>query len=105
MTKPILIDLPHNLGAEEAKSRMRGGIGKLEDHLPGRAEVESSWSGDRMNLKVRAMGQEVSGHIDVEDRKVRLELMLPPFLAMLGSHIEGLLRKGGTDLLEDKTKK
>jgi hypothetical protein len=105
MAKPIVIDLPHTLGAEEAKRRMRSGIGKLPDHIPGGGEVESSWDGDRMNLRVTAMGQEVSGHIDVQERKVRLELMLPAFLALFAGKIEGLLRGKGTDLLEDKSKK
>lgn len=106
MNKPLSIDLPHSLGAEEAKRRMRGGIGKLKDHIPGgAADVAARWDGDRMFLDVRALGQEVTGHIDVFDSIVRLELMMPPLLAMLGHKIEGLIRRGGTELLEDRTKK
>jgi hypothetical protein len=106
MNKPIVIDLPHRLGAEEAKRRMQGGIGKLKDHIPGGgAQVESSWQGNRMNLRVQAMGQEVAGHIDVHEAKVTLELMLPAFLAMLAGPIEAMLRKGGSELLEDNSKK
>ena len=105
MNKPISIDLPHNLGAEEAKRRMQGGIGKLKDHIPGRAEVDSRWEGDRMHLRVQAMGQEVVGHIDVFETKVTLELMLPAFLAMFAGPVEALLRKGGAELLEDRKKK
>jgi len=105
MTKPIVVNLPHRLGAEEAKNRMRKGIGKLPDHIPGGGQVESNWDGDRMNLRVTAMGQEVSGHIDVQEKSVRLELMLPAFLALFAGKIEGLLRDRGTDLLEDKSKK
>lgn len=106
MNKPIVVDLPHNLGAEEAKRRMQGGIGKLKDHIPGgSAEVQSSWQGDRMNLRVQAMGQEVSGHIDVHEKKVTLELMLPGFLAMFAGPIEAMLRNRGTEMLEDKSKK
>ena len=105
MNKPMVVDLPHRLGAEEAKRRMRNGIGKLPDHIPGGGQVESNWVGDRMNLRVTAMGQEVSGHIDVHESKVHLELMLPAFLAMFGSKIEGLLRNKGTELLEDKSTK
>ena len=105
MTKPIVVDLPHSLGAEEAKRRMREGIGKLPDHIPGGGQVESGWEGDRMNLRVTAMGQEVSGHLDVHERKVRVELMLPAFLALFAGKIEGLLRDRGTELLEDKSKK
>lgn len=105
MDKPIVINLPHRLGAAEAKRRMQGGIGKLQDRIPGGAVVESAWAGDRMNLSVKAMGQEVAGHIDVQDANVRLELTLPAFLAMFAGKIEGLLRKGSAELLEDKTKR
>lgn len=106
MNKPLSVDLPHNLGAEEAKRRMQGGIGRLKDHVPGgSAQVESRWEGDRMYLEVRAMGQEVTGHIDVEQRKVRLELMVPPVLALFAGKIEGLIRARGAELLEDKSAK
>jgi hypothetical protein len=103
MAQPLVIDLPHSLGVEEAKRRMKTGIGRLWDHVPGGAsEIESSWEGDRMHLVVRAMGQEVRGHIDVHDRFVRLELMLPAFLALLGRKLQGLLARGASDMLEDK---
>src|SRR3546814_9650741 len=93
MNRPIVINLPHNLGAEEAKRRMQGGIGRLKDHIPGDAvDVRSSWEGDRMHLDVRALGQEVTGYIDVMDTKVRLEFTLPAFLALFAGTIEGLLR-------------
>ena len=106
MQKPIHIDLPHRLGAEEAKRRMQGGIGKLKDHIPGGgAQVESSWQGDRMNLRVQAMGQEVSGHIDVHETKVRVELMLPAMLSLFAGQVEGLLRSKGAEMLEDKSGK
>ena len=106
MTQPMIVNLPHRLGREEAKRRLRGGIGKLKDHVPGgAAEVESRWDGDRMYLTVKAMGQEVAGHIDVEDAKVRLELVLPAFLALFASKIEALFRKKGGELLEDKSGK
>ena len=106
MNKPIVVDLPPRLGAEEAKARMQRGIGKLKEHIPGgNAEVQSSWQGDRLNLRVQAMGQEVSGHIDVHETKVTVELMLPAFLAMFAAPIEAMLRKRGTEMLEDKSKK
>ncbi len=103
MNKPLVVDLPHRLGAEEAKRRMRTRIGQLSDHVPGGAQVESNWVGDRMNLRVTAMGQEVSGHIDVYESKVTLELMLPAFLAMFAGKIEGYLKSKGTEMLEDRS--
>jgi hypothetical protein len=105
MTKPIKVDLPHSLGAAEAKRRMQNGIGKLKDFIPGGGKVESSWEGDRMNLSVQAMGQEVTGHLDVMEQVVRMELMLPPILALFAGKIEALMRSRGTEMLEDKSKR
>lgn len=104
MTVPITVDLPHSLGAAEARRRIAGGIGRLKDHIPGgAAEVRSSWQGDRMDLRVTAMGQEVNARIDVQERVVRVEMVLPPLLAFFGRQIEGLLRREGGALLEDKS--
>lgn len=103
MTKPIVIDLPHKLGAAEAKRRIGSGIGRLKDHIPGgSAHVESAWEGDRMNLRVHAMGQEVTGHLDVRETLVHVELTLPAFLSLFAGQVEGLLRTRGTELLEDR---
>jgi hypothetical protein len=103
MTKPMIVDLPHTLGAAEAKRRIGGGIGQLRDHIPGGAEVRSAWEGDRMNLSVQAMGQEVAARIDVLETVVRLEVQLPAFLSFFGNKVEGLIRRHGTELLEDKS--
>ena len=106
MTKPLVVDLPHSLGAEEAKRRIAGGIGRLPDHIPGgAAEIQSRWEGDRLNLLVKAMGQSVDSRIDVQERIVRVEMVLPLFLSAFAGKIEGFLRQRGTDLLEDKSNK
>jgi hypothetical protein len=104
MTKPITIDLPHKLGADEAKRRIAGGIGRLEQYVPGGADVRSSWAGNRFDLVVAAMGQEVNCSIDVQERIVRVEMLLPPLLAIFAGKIRDSLTRRGTELLEDKTK-
>jgi hypothetical protein len=104
MTKPITIDLPHKLGADEAKRRIAGGIGRLAHYVPGGADVRSSWSGNRLDLVVGAMGQEVNCTIDVQERIVRVEMLLPPLLAMFGGKIRDALTRRGTELLEDRSK-
>ena len=71
--------------------------------IPGGAMVDSSWAGDRMNLSVQAMGQEVRAIIDVEEKLVRLQLDLPPMLSFFGKKIEALIRHQGTQMLEDKS--
>ncbi|HEV2079566.1 MAG TPA: polyhydroxyalkanoic acid system family protein [Allosphingosinicella sp.] len=105
MTKPLVVDLPHTLGVEEAKRRMQGSMGKLKDHIPGgTADVSAEWNGDRMHLIVNAMGQEVSANIDVMETVVRVEVMLPGMLSFFGSQIQGYLQSVGGQLLEDKSK-
>ena len=106
MTTPIQVDLPHNLGAAEARRRIEGGIGRLEDFIPGGgAEVRSAWTGDRLGLNVAAMGQDVNAQIDVRDTFVRVELLLPPALSFFRPIIETALRKKGGALLEDRSTK
>ena len=101
---PIAIDLPHKLGAEEARRRIERGVGNLKDHIPGAAEVRSAWSGDQLGLQIMAMGQEVNARLDVRETLVHLEMLLPPALAFFARPIEAALSHGGAALLEDKTK-
>lgn len=106
MAAPISFDLPHRLGAEEAKRRIAGGIGDLRNYIPGgAADVQSHWTGDSMALRVAAMGQEVNARIDVGEQVVHLEVVLPPALSFFGRAIEAALRRGGAELLEDKSGK
>jgi len=105
MSGPISVDLPHRLGAAEAKRRIGANIGSLTGHLPSGAQVRSAWEGDTMKLGIGVMGQEVSADIDVRENVVRLTVNLPPALAFFGKAIEAGLRRGAPDLLEDRTKK
>ena len=101
MTQPIDVDLPHNLGKEEARRRIASNIHKLQEHIPGGAQVQSGWNGDQLTLDVAAMGQAVTATIDVMDSKVHLKVLLPPMLGMFGGMIQAALQKKGGALLED----
>ncbi|MGQ0660015.1 polyhydroxyalkanoic acid system family protein [Sphingosinicella sp.] len=101
---PIAIDLPHSLGAAEARRRIENGVGNLKDHIPGAAEVRSAWNGDQLGLQIMAMGQEVNARLDVRESLVHLEMLLPPALAFFAKPIEAALRHGGTAMLEDKSR-
>ncbi|HEX4801347.1 MAG: polyhydroxyalkanoic acid system family protein [Myxococcales bacterium] len=101
MTQPIEVDLPHSLGKDEARRRIANNLHKLEQHIPGGAQVQSGWTGDQLNLDVAAMGQSVAAQIDVMDNKVHLKVLLPPMLGMFSGLIQGVLQKKGSVLLED----
>lgn len=103
MSGPITVDLPHNLGAEEAKRRIAANMGSLTGHLPAGAAVVPVWEGNRLKLDIGAMGQELSAGIDVEERVVRVSVLLPPALAFFSKAIEAGLQRSGGALLEDKS--
>ena len=103
MSNPISVDVPHRLGAEEARRRIAGGVGSLQNFIPGAADVRSTWNGDQLALQIGMMGQEVDARIDVRDALVRVELVLPPALAFFGKAIEAGIRRTGAELLEDRS--
>jgi putative polyhydroxyalkanoate system protein len=104
MAQPIEVDLPHKLGKEEARRRIANNTHKLQEQIPGGAQVNSSWSGDQLNLKVQALGETVDALIDVQDTKVHLKVLLPGMLGMFGGMIQAALQKKGHVLLEDHHK-
>jgi putative polyhydroxyalkanoate system protein len=104
MTQPIDVDVPHNLGKDEARRRIANNLHKLQEHIPGGAQVQSGWTGDQLNLDVAAMGQAVAASIDVMENKVHLRVLLPPMLGMFSGMIQAALQKKGSVLLEDHSK-
>jgi hypothetical protein len=95
------IDLPHTLGREEARRRIKARIGELPGHMPGgAAEVRSSWPDEyRMALDVAALGQSVSAMLDIEESRIRISLELPPMLRFAAGAIEAAIRRKGDSLL------
>ena len=104
MQQPIEVDLPHNLGKDEARRRIVNNVHRLTDHIPGGAQVESGWTGDQLNLRIQAMGESVQSAIDVQETKVRVKVLLPGRLGMFSGLIQGALQKKGSVLLEDHHK-
>jgi len=105
MSAPISVDVPHQLGAAEAKRRIGANIGSLTSHLPAGAQVRSAWDGDKMKLDVGVLGQQIPAELDVRESVIRVSVLLPPALAFFGKAIEAGLRRSAPDLLEDRSKR
>lgn len=104
MSQPVTVDVPHSLGAAEAKRRIQANIGGLGGKLPAGAQVRPVWEGDRLRLDVTMLGQTAEAELDILDSLVRIKVLLPPALAFFRQAIEAGLRQGGAVLLEDRTK-
>jgi hypothetical protein len=98
----LSVDVPHDLGAAEARRRIAGSTDRLISRLPAGATARPQWSGDRLLLDIDALGQSLTASLDVQERIVRVEVALPPALAFLRPLLETGIRRAGTELLEDK---
>ncbi|MDB5717412.1 MAG: hypothetical protein JWM38_839 [Sphingomonas bacterium] len=52
-----------------------------------------------MALEVAAMGQRLSATLDVEDRLIRVSLVLPPMLGFMSGAISAAVQRKGAELL------
>jgi Putative polyhydroxyalkanoic acid system protein (PHA_gran_rgn) len=103
MATPIIISVPHQLGRAEARRRIEAGFTKMINLLPGGSGTRSErWEGDRLIFSVAALGQTVSGVIDVRDAAVVMEIELPGVLGVLAGGLKKRLEKMGQLLLTRK---
>ena len=99
MPAPLVVSIPHRLGREEAVRRLKGGLTRAAASVPMLNVDEERWQGDRMIFRVRALGQAASGHIDVEDDHVRLEVTLPWLLQRFAEAARAAIQNRGNLLL------
>jgi hypothetical protein len=58
---PLVITIPHKLGKEEALRRVKPALGTSSASFPMLKVEEEVWSGDRLDFRVRALGQVAAG--------------------------------------------
>jgi hypothetical protein len=64
---------------------------------------EETWQGDRMVFRVRALGQAASGHLDVADDHVQLEVTLPYLLQRFAEAAQIAIKNRGHLLLTKRS--
>jgi Putative polyhydroxyalkanoic acid system protein (PHA_gran_rgn) len=102
MTEPLVISIPHKLGKDEALRRVKPALGKASASFPVLTVEDETWSGDRMDFRVRALGQVAAGKVRVGDSDVRLEVTLPWLLHKFAEAVQRTVRGRGRILLEKK---
>jgi hypothetical protein len=99
MSAPLVVSIPHSLGRDEAMRRLKSGLSRAATTMPVLSVDEERWDDNRMSFRVRAMGQVASGHLDVEDSHVRLEVTLPWLLQRFAEVAQAAIQKRGQLLL------
>ena len=103
MAAPLVVSIPHRLGRDEAVRRLKIGLTRAASTIPVLKVDEERWDGDRMMFRIRALGQAASGHIDVADDHVRLEVTLPWLLQRFAEAAQIAIRNRGNLLLTKRS--
>jgi hypothetical protein len=103
MSAPLVVSIPHSLGREEAARRLKTGLTRATTSVPMLKVDEERWDGDRMIFRVRAMGQAASGHVDVAEDHVTVEVLLPWLLQRFAEVAQAAIKSRGNLLLTKKS--
>ena len=103
MSKPLVVVVPHQLGRAEARRRLETGLASLAQTFGEKlTSVDQAWTGDRLDVNVKALGQSVAAGLDVGESEVRVEVQLPWMLALIAEKAKGYIQKEGKLLLDKK---
>lgn len=104
MAKPLIVEIPHELGQAEARRRLEEGTVKMRQLLEksGFQVANMAWTGDQLAFAVSAMAQKIDGQIDVKPETVRVEVRLPLLLALFAEKIQKAVGTQGNLLLTKK---
>jgi hypothetical protein len=103
MSAPLVVSIPHSLGREEAMRRLKTGLSRATSSVPVLSVDEERWEDNRMVFRVRALGQAASGHVDVTDDHVKVEVVLPWLLQRFAEVAQAAIRSRGNLLLTKKS--
>lgn len=105
-TKTIDVSIPHRLGRDEARTRLKSGVERLQTQFGGGAggvaQIQHTWSDYRADFAFSAMGQGITGRMNVEDEAIKLSVDVPWMLAVLADKIKGKIEQEGRKLLAKK---
>ena len=95
--KTIDVSIPHRLGRAEAKARLQRRR-RLRSQFGGQAaNVQETWRDDHADFRFSAMGQAITGRLDVHDDVIKLSVDVPWIFAMIADKIRGRSsRRGGS---------
>jgi len=103
MSAPLIVSIPHRLGREEAMPRLKTGLTRAASSIPVLKVDEERWEENRMIFRVRALGQAASGHVEVADDHVQLEVTLPWLLQRFAEVAQVAIRNRGNLLLTKRS--
>ncbi len=100
-TEPLVVTISHRLGRDEAKRRVDRGLeavrGEVAQYV---SSLDYHWEDYRLEFRVVAMLQTITGRIEVLDDAIRIELGLPRLQHLIGRSLAGRIEQRARMLLE-----
>jgi hypothetical protein len=87
-TRTLDISVPHNLGRQEARRRVADSVDKVHARYATTVgNIEQSWTDDRLDFAVTALGQRITGWLEVQDKAVQIRVLMPWLLARIAEKL------------------
>ncbi len=89
----LSMDVPHQLGPEEALRRLRKKLDSVRDQFGGQvSDFRENWSENELAFGFSAVGMKIAGTVAVEASNVKVAAQLPFAAAMFKGLIEQRIR-------------
>lgn len=87
----INFEIPHQLSAEESRSRLE----RFTESLPKDqvSDLEQSWQGDTLSFGFKTFGIKIAGDLTAADEKLLVDIDLPFSAMMFKGKIEAEMKK------------
>jgi len=96
----IKLSVPHQLGQDEAKSRISKLIAdsraKFGDKV---TDLEETWTGNTDVFSLRVMGFSIDGRLDVQPSEVLIDINFPWAAVLFKDRVESEILKHARELL------
>jgi hypothetical protein len=98
--KPLVVQIPHQLGRQVARQRIENGLARIRTEVAAVATITYwEWIDDRLEFRLRLLYQQLTGCIEVLDQVVRVEVDLPWIMGALAGPIGTRIREVGIPML------
>jgi hypothetical protein len=102
--RSLTLSIPHRLTQAEARARLQKGIAELRaKHGKNLGEIHETWTpppDHHADFRLSAMGQSITGQLDVEPDAVKLSVDLPWMISLFAEKLQPQIEAEGRKMLE-----
>jgi hypothetical protein len=101
MARNITVSIPHDLPPAEVKRRLKHAIADARlKHADLLKDARETWTSDnQLDFTVQAMGEAITGSVQIEPTQVHVTIALPMLLAMFASALKPKIESEAQKLL------